>query len=534
MLIQGDDKLARSTIRRHIADLSTGLPNVANLSHWLCHFQLLHVDLLPCPTALAMRELLLLAKHRGDEELVMASRLILARAALLNGDTFESQRAVEELATALNMPMAPMPDLAPAVFEPRPLALQAAILYGFYQAHVAGQQDLARAMMKAIHGWLDSAGTEASDPWLRTSTGVFLYVPPPSNAYSATFLFSALVNRDPAGKSLRNCLLFHEAGLAHVEARWRDTGDGVHSIEAMTADKRHTMAVQIDLLLAKVDILLCRSRYADARDGLAEIVRLVDAHQLWAASGPRIVLVAGMLRQATGDLDRALSCYRVIGGLDTPLALLASASHLLLRIGQGAPIRRAHGKKRRLASHSPDQARRPFLQPSTSTSSLASVTDDDSIAHSDLDELASLATDLVSRCAAQPLPSLRLVGDLLDAVAVPLVAGVTGPARAKRHLSAALSYATTDPHARVLVLALLAAQYLHTATDQAARMATGAAATAKSLGAEKQGKGPDAVVEDRHLVGNPTIGAWLGEQLLGTPRSFPLRDNTLTPLCSGL
>lgn len=510
LLSQGQHKLAKSTLRRHIADLSTATPDVVNLSHWLFHFHLLYIDLSPYPTSATLKDVVTLAKHRGEETLVMATRLMVARSALINGDVAESQRMAEELKGILEAYK--KQDETTARPIPKAFALQAAILVGFHLTHCDNKGEEAKAVMRQVHGWLDE-GSKVDIEWLRASKDVILKVRPRSRFYNSTFLFSVLVSRDAAGKQVKNCLLFHEAGLDHVKTRWHDGGDAedvLGGLDTIIEEKRHLVGVRVDLLLAKIDILLCRSLFAVARDTLAEVIELVEMQSLWSTYGSRIVYRAGMLRQAVGDVDIAVISYRFLTSHLPPtshLHILSSAFTLLARIGQGAPVRRighAGSKRRRLGPHSPQLSR----------SSYSLINTEDPI---DLEELGQLATSLVARCTATSLPFLAFLSDLLEAIAVPTPG--SSSARAKRHLTSALSYAEKDVHARSLILALLTAQYAHTANEQAVKMAASAAMLAKSLGAEK--KVPPGQ-EDRMVVGQASLGLWLAQHLLGASASVSL------------
>ena len=91
----------------------------------------------------------------------------------------------------------------------------------------------------------------------------------------------------------------------------------------------------------------------------------------------------------------------------------------------------------------------------------------------------------------------------------------------RQHLKHALELATKaqDNHLRALVLALIAAHYLHTAGDHARNMLQTCEQLAAGLGAPpvkgattggENGKAAAPVV-----VGNAPLGLWVGERFLG-------------------
>lgn len=83
----------------------------------------------------------------------------------------------------------------------------------------------------------------------------------------------------------------------------------------------------------------------------------------------------------------------------------------------------------------------------------------------------------------------------------------------------ALSYATEsqDNHLRALILALIAAHYLHTAGEQAQKMLATCEQLAAGLGAPGK-KGKDRV----DTVGNAPLRLWAGERFLGECYPTPL------------
>lgn len=89
----------------------------------------------------------------------------------------------------------------------------------------------------------------------------------------------------------------------------------------------------------------------------------------------------------------------------------------------------------------------------------------------------------------------------------------------RQHLKQALELATKaqDNHLRALVLALIAAHYLHTAGDHARTMLQTCEQLAAGLGAPPT-KGTGATQNTKStpvVVGNAPLGLWVGERFLG-------------------
>ena len=95
----------------------------------------------------------------------------------------------------------------------------------------------------------------------------------------------------------------------------------------------------------------------------------------------------------------------------------------------------------------------------------------------------------------------------------------------RQHLKRALELATrsTDNHLRALVLALIAAHYLHTAGEHARTMLQTCEQLAAGLGAPATKGAASAAGADGGkgyltpvVVGNAPLGLWAGERFMGT------------------
>lgn len=92
----------------------------------------------------------------------------------------------------------------------------------------------------------------------------------------------------------------------------------------------------------------------------------------------------------------------------------------------------------------------------------------------------------------------------------------------REHLKRALALATAaqDNHLRALVLALIAAHYIHTAPQHAQGVLEACEQLAAGLGAEEKvvalkGEKPKSQ-EQSVKVGNAALRLWIGERFLGT------------------
>ena len=103
----------------------------------------------------------------------------------------------------------------------------------------------------------------------------------------------------------------------------------------------------------------------------------------------------------------------------------------------------------------------------------------------------------------------------------------------RQHLKRALELATTaqDNHLRALVLALIAAHYLHTAGDHARTMLQTCEQLAAGLGApstkDATTTGANGKSTQPIVVGNAPLGLWVGERFLGECSDLSVSDSTM-------
>lgn len=280
------------------------------------------------------------------------------------------------------------------------------------------------------------------------------------------------------------------------------------------------LKIHLSLFSAEIDIM--RSAFSDARLHLNAALAASRTHGLWSPSPSstssqpshgdffqrRIILDEGLLAQATSNFPLAEQCFLTLLSLDpTPsppddLTPLAVVSLLTLRLSLG---------------HSPES-------------------------------LAPLAAEIVALTTAPDAnPAMRLVGEVTQALTKGEII------KAKQHFSAALGVANAclQNHAKAVVLALLANLFLFTRNDQvrppfplsasfgghgvsekltkvrwsqAQKMLSASFHLARGMGARQdvrtQEEKKQGVVGDE-VVGNASLGLWVGERLLG---EFPFRS----------
>ncbi|KAJ6626467.1 hypothetical protein B0H10DRAFT_522151 [Mycena sp. CBHHK59/15] len=225
-----------------------------------------------------------------------------------------------------------------------------------------------------------------------------------------------------------------------------------------------------------------RSEFDEAERTLNAVIAHARTHTLFGgALAARITLLHAQLAHALGRAARARTCYRVAAALaeeagDAGGVGAARAGEVALLVGLRA--RKGAGAKMVMA-------------------------EEEEVDVSDA-ELECMGREVAGACRGLG-GALRAVGEVLEGV-------LTGEIlKAKQHLKNALTYATEcqDNHLRALILALIAAHYVHTAGAQAKTMLATCEQLAAGLGAPgKKGR------ERADAVGNAPLRLWVGERFL--------------------
>ncbi|KAF7333041.1 hypothetical protein MVEN_02410600 [Mycena venus] len=270
-------------------------------------------------------------------------------------------------------------------------------------------------------------------------------------------------------------------------SRWASAGD-VQAVELQMAK------IKADLMCELIAVSIMRSEFDDAEKTLDAVIAHARTHRLFGGTlAHRVTLLHAQLAHALGRPARARTCYRVAARLaeeadDASGMVAARAGEVALLVGMRARAR-ARAGERSLVPPLADEAEAAFVD----------VEDEDGEG-----ELARIGKEVAGACRGLG-GAMRAVGEVLEGVLT------TEILKAKQHFRNALTYATDcqDNHLRALILALIAAHYLHTAGDQAQKMLATCEQLAAGLGAPgKKGK------ERVDAVGNAPLRLWAGERFL--------------------
>ncbi|KAI0275428.1 hypothetical protein BC834DRAFT_852822 [Gloeopeniophorella convolvens] len=349
------------------------------------------------------------------------------------------------------------------------LVAHALILGIIYYAH-EGNSPASSPRLSYLHALLDSGVLDAFPDGIVSVP--FASGPPlavrmthPRVLFFLGFLTSSVAKRDGVGRKPKK-KVFTVEGLAmfdKLEAApplslpsWSSKGD-LDEIE------QSLDMIKADLLSELTAVSIMRSEFDTAEEALSGLIAHTRTTGLFSSYSPRITLHHAHLAHALGQSARAATCYRVAAALaeadnasDVRAAALAGDAGLQLGLlrsrGGGAAnervIQRAH-------------------------------------------EAAEACRGLGG--------TLEAVGEVLEAcLSVEII-------KSKQHLKRALSLASAaqDNHLRALILALVAAHYVHTAGTHARGVLGTAAQLAAGLGAGYANE-----------PGNAPLRLWLGERLV--------------------
>ncbi|KAJ6544356.1 hypothetical protein B0H19DRAFT_1170438 [Mycena capillaripes] len=324
---------------------------------------------------------------------------------------------------------------------------------------------------------------------LDTSTPpLYIRTTHPRVLYALGYLISAVARRDLVGrKPKRKTFVLEGLGVVDREAgrelrvpRWASAGD-VHAVEVQMAK------IKADLMCELIAVSIMRSEFDEAERTLDAVIAHARTYGLFGgALAHRITLLHAQLAHALGRPARARTCYRVAAQLaleadDAGGLVAARAGEVVLLVGIRARARtRVVGRK-----HVPLTEETEFVDVGEA-------------------ELAQMGREVAASCRGLG-GAMRAVGEVLEGVLT------TEILKAKQHFKNALTYATEcqDNHLRALILALIAAHYLHTAGDQAQKMLATCEQLAAGLGAPGK-KGQERV----DAVGNAPLRLWAGERFL--------------------
>ncbi|KIM38243.1 hypothetical protein M413DRAFT_447988 [Hebeloma cylindrosporum] len=380
------------------------------------------------------------------------------------------------------------------------------VLYYTYTGDYANCQP----RIKKLHDMLDGAALDAFGPsgiidiHLPNSPPLTVQVTHPRVIFTLGFLVSSVSKRDPVGRKPKR-KLFAQEGVLIVDKElkkefqlplWASVAD-VRALQ----DRMHKM--KADLMCELIGVAISRSEFDDAEQQLAQLIAHTRTHGLFSIYSARITLHHAHLSHALTRTDRALKCYQVAAYLsrrrtrdeenddgceDRWVNVSARAGELWLRVG------------------------------------LANELADEDAREREMEVLRRGGMEVVNECEG--------LGGTLQAVGAVLGACLsTEFLVAKTRLRTALNLCTTslDNHLRPLVLALIAAQYVHTSTEHAESMLGTAEQLAAGLGAQPKVASTalsNSTKDSPKLkaktstdgVGNAHLRLWIGERALELKR----------------
>ncbi|KAI0829097.1 hypothetical protein BC628DRAFT_1315767 [Trametes gibbosa] len=395
----------------------------------------------------------------------------------------------------------PMPEQTFIMFEDAfeaAMAVHLLMLSIVYYTH-SGEATEVSPRLSHLHALLDSDVLEKfvdghTEIALPPGPSLVVQVTHPRILFLLAFLVSSASKRDAAGRKPKR-KVFATEGLAtwDVEAlrdisfsTWASAGD-VQEVEERLA------RIKADLLSELIAVSIMRSEFSTAEENLNILIAHTRTYDIFPLFAARIALHHAHLAHALLQPARALRCYRTAVHHADP----GSFVHVAALAGETALC---VGVSRRMAG-----LREAWTQGLSES--------DDPWPEDELDMELHMerGMEVVKMCRGMG-GSLEAVAQVLEACFTPEIL------KSKQHLKHALELATRaqDNHLRALVLALIAAHYLHTAGDHARTMLQTCEQLATGLGAPST-KGATASQAGRNppvAVGNAPLGLWVGERFL--------------------
>ncbi|KAL0577825.1 hypothetical protein V5O48_004153 [Marasmius crinis-equi] len=332
----------------------------------------------------------------------------------------------------------------------------------------------------------------------------------PKILYVLTFLVSAVAKKDPVGRKPKR-KLFATEGLAAWEKEvkrelkmptWGTAGD-VERIETRMAK------IKGDLLCELIGVSIMRSEFDEADKTLSILISHLRTHALFDSFAARITLHHAHLAHSRGDLKRAMQCYKVAAHIAEEegsdfVNVSARAGLVALQIGL---------------------FRRKQMQGGTEASrdDTKMEVDCEDGGASDREEDDEWTWERIEKEAVEVADACKVSGGTLCTVGRVIEACMSEEIlQVKQDLKTALSYTTDarDNHLRVLILAFIASQFLHTSAKDALDMLTMCGNLASGLGAvpgggksSSNGSSSDGKKPVDGL-GNVPMRMWIGERSL--------------------
>ncbi|KAF9476022.1 hypothetical protein BDN70DRAFT_839938 [Pholiota conissans] len=531
---QSNHKLAQNTLKKVLTNfiISSDPPHVTYTAHlaYITSLSSISADddsppYSPSSASLkalsAIRDLHDLAQRNNHHEVVRLAMVLELRDLVQNGVWSRVSASLasneEELGIqATSSDPAPPPKDIKHTNLAKALIVHVLIIGVIYYTYV-GESANAISRLKQLHDMLDGGALDAFgtsgivEVELPSSPPLRVQVTHPRVIYSLGFLVSSVSKRDPVGRKPKRTLFANE-GILVVDRELKKeipmpTWASIQDVKNFQ-DRMHKM--KADMMCELIGVAISRSEYADAERHLAQVIAHTRTYNIFNIYSARITLHQAHLAHSQAQSERAIKCYRVAAYLsqqrssrseesdeqddgceDRWVNVSARAGELWLRVG--------------LAGEEEDEAE--FVRV--------------------MQVLRKEGKEVVKECQG--------LGGTIEAVGAVLEACLAEEFLvAKVHLRNALNFSTAaqDNHLRALVLALVAAQYVHTSTEHAETMLSTAEQLAAGLGAQPKAapanatagrsgsadNGKTSAAAPANKVGNAHLRLWIGERTLELKR----------------
>ncbi|KAF4621623.1 hypothetical protein D9613_012585 [Agrocybe pediades] len=390
------------------------------------------------------------------------------------------------------------------------------VLYHTYTGDYANSQ----TRLKILHDMLDGGALEAFgisgivDIDLANSPQPLqVQVTHPRVIYGLGFLVSSVSKRDPVGRRPKRRVYANEGIVSMDKELKKEIALPIWASRADVKDlQERILLMKADMTCELIGIAISRSEFDEAEEHISRLIADTRSHGLFHFYSARITLHHAHLAHGQGHKERALQCYQV-------------AAHLSRTRGpRTTPLSDIEAQKEEEDAQSEDL----WVNVSARAGELwlrigmANELEDEAEREKEMEVLRPKVAQVVKLCQGLG-GTLQTVGEILSACSSKEYL-VT-----KTHLRTALNLSTAaqDNHLRALVLALMAAQYVHTSTEHAETMLSTAEQLAAGLGAlPKAAKTPEAAAKKEAAkntpggdgIGNAHLRLWIGERSLEIKR----------------
>ncbi|KII93109.1 hypothetical protein PLICRDRAFT_170892 [Plicaturopsis crispa FD-325 SS-3] len=385
----------------------------------------------------------------------------------------------------------------------------------------------------------------------QSSPPLYVHTTPPSTLLPLALLVSASASRDAVGRRPKRAVFAKEGGRVCESTL---AGEGTSTpgyVGGAAYTDRRLACIRADLFGELAGVQILRSQFAEAARTLDEMVAFIRNVDATTACAPECDSVSAPDPTPTSTPQKTKGrknarrksrtrtpkpppapVYRA-GPMWTSYAPLVTLLHAQLAhaMGRGARAAQCYAVAAELASGTNGRQDRSHLDTEKSALSYveaaaragevalrigmeaAGLPEDEKGPANIREETQKMGVEAVRLCAGH--------GGVLEAAGTVLQACITTEiVKAKEHLKRALALATAaqDNHLRALVLALIAAHYIHTAPQHAQGVLEACEQLAAGLGAEEkvvalEGEKPKSQ-EQSVKVGNAALRLWIGERFL--------------------